>query len=245
VVLAVGPYGKGRAAAFAADTTYQWYLPYRALGLESPYTRFWGQMMRWLASKDIKDMSGEPGVELLVRKPFYNPGEKVLVRAKVRAEEGRATNFAIVSGTLLGPGTIRKDFPLARVDGAVGVYEATVEPPEPGPYKVLVEARKDRDKTRLGLEETTFAVGRANQEFERLGIDRTLLRAIAQATGGEYFEPAAFGDLVERLRSLVVKENVHRELGIENIPGGFAALFGVFLALVATEWVLRKYYQLN
>jgi len=243
VVLAVGPYGKGRAAAFAADTTYQWYLPYRALGIESPYTRFWGQMTRWLASKDIKDMSSEPGVELLVRKPFYNPGEKVLVRAKVRADEGRATNFADVRGTLLGPGTFRRDFGLPLVAGSVGVYEATVEPPDPGQYRVVVEARKDNK--RLGAEEVQFAVGRANQEFERLGIDRALLRNIAQATGGEYYEPAAFGDLVERLRNLVIKENIHREFGIDNIPGGFAALFIGFLGIVAGEWVLRKYYQLN
>jgi hypothetical protein len=29
------------------------------------------------------------------------------------------------------------------------------------------------------------------------------------------------------------------------VPGLFAILFGVFLALVTAEWLIRKHYQLN
>ena len=243
IVLAVQQYGKGRTAAFAADTTYQWYLPYKALGHDSPYIRFWGQMVRWLASKETKEQSSEPGVTLVVLKPFYNPGEKVTIRARVRAEEGRATNFANTSGILLGPGDERKTLALALVPGSVGAYEADLGILDPGQYKVVVEARKDNQ--RLGLEEVQFTVGRPNQEFDRLAIDRDLLKKLAQATGADYYEPAAFGDLVERLRTLMIKENIHREIGIQTIPGMFTILFIVFLAIVTGEWLLRKYYQLN
>jgi len=242
-VLAVHNYGNGRAAAFAADTTYQWYLPFKALGRESPYIKFWGQMVRWLANKEVKEQSDKPGVDLLVRKPYYNPGEKVLIRAKVRAEEGRATNFATTTGALLGPGDERENLTLALVSGAVGVYETTLETLDPGTYKVLVEAKKDG--TSLGKAEVEFTVGRPNQEFDRLSIDRALLKKIAQATGADYYEPAAFGDLVERLRTLMIKEDIHREIGIQTVPGLFPILFGLFLAIVTGEWLLRKYYQLN
>lgn len=241
VVLAVQSYGRGRTAAFAADTTYQWYLPFKALGRDSPYVKFWSQMVRWLADKEIKERGDEPGVTLLVRKPYYEPGEKVLVRAKVRAEEGRATNFAEVRGSLLGPAEAdRKNFGLPLAPGGVGVYETEIEPPDPGDYKVLVEARKDGE--RLGIEETAFSVGRPNQEFERLSIDRDVLKQLAQATGGAYYEPAAFGDLVETLRARTIKEDIHREIGVRDaIP----VLFVVFLAIVTGEWLIRKYYQLN
>jgi len=243
IVLAVHQFGSGRAAAFAADTTYQWYLPYRAMGRESPYIKFWSQMIRWLANKEIKEQSSQPGLDLTVLKPFYNPGEKVNVRAKVRAEEGRATNFASVTGVLLGPADERKDVPLALEPGAVGVYSADLGAPDPGKYKLVVEARKDNK--RLGITEVEFTVGRANQEFDRLSIDREVLKKLAQATAGEYYEPANFGDLVERLRTLTIKQNIHRELGIQTVPGLFAILFGGFLAIVTAEWLLRKYWQLN
>jgi len=62
---------------------------------------------------------------------------------------------------------------------------------------------------------------------------------------GEYYEPANFGDLVERLRTLTIKENIHREYGIQTISGLFAILFGAFLVIVTAEWLLRKYWQLN
>ena len=243
IVLAVQTYGSGRTAAFAADTTYQWYLPYRALGRESPYIKFWSQMVRWLASKEIKEQSTKPGVDLVVLKPFYQPGEKVLLRAKVRADEGRATNFATVTGVLLGPEGERKPLALALRPEGGGVYETELDPPDPGAYRAMVEARKD-DRP-IGTADVRFTVGRPNQEFDRLGIDRALLKNLAQATGGAYYEPANFGDLVERLRGLVTSENVHRELGVQTVPGLFGILFGAFLALVTGEWVLRKYYQLH
>jgi len=243
VVLAVQSYGSGRTAAFAADTTYQWYLPYKALGRDSPYIKFWGQMVRWLANKEIKETADEPGVTLLVNKPFYNPGESVTVRARVREEEGRATNYADVTGSLISAGGERTPLPLVLAPGSVGMYEAKLDPPDPGEYKILVEARKDGK--RLGLAEDSFVVGRANQEFDRLSIDAALLKQLAQATGGEYYEPANFGDLVERLRSRTIKEDIHRELGIQTVPGLFGILFAVFLTLVTAEWLLRKHYQLN
>ena len=242
-VLAVQTYGQGRTAAFAADTTYQWYLAGRVLGRASPYVKFWGQLVRWLASKDVKDQSTEPGVFLLVRKPFYSTGETVRVRAKVRAEDGRATNFAQVAGVLVGPGGEREPFGLALGPGGMGVYEAELDAPDPGNYRVVVEAKKDR-KT-LGAQQTDFTVGRPNQEFDRLGIDRDLLTALAEATGGAYYETDTFGDLVERLRSRTLQEDVHREVGLATEPGLFGFLFAVFLATVTAEWLVRRRYQLN
>jgi len=243
VVLAVQQYGDGRTAAFAADTTYQWYLPFRAMGRESPYIKFWSQMVRWLSNKKVKEHADQPGVDLLVRKPYYEPGEAVLVRARVRAEEGRATNFAETTGVLKGPGDEKRALALALAPGAVGVYETQLDGLDPGDYTVRVEAKKDGQL--LGKDEVTFSVGRPNQEFDRLGIDRDLLKRIAQQTGGGYYEPAAFGDLVETLRAKTITEEIHREIGIGTVPGLFAVLFGLFLAIVTGEWLLRKYYQLT
>ena len=97
----------------------------------------------------------------------------------------------------------------------------------------------------LGKAEAEFTVGRPNQEFDHLSINRALLKKIAQATGADYYEPAAFGDLVERLRTLMIKEDIHREVGIQTVPGLFPILFVLLVAVVTGEWLLRKYYQLN
>ncbi len=50
-VLAVQPLDRGRTAVFTADTTRKWQQVPRALDRESPFARFWGQMVRWLAGR--------------------------------------------------------------------------------------------------------------------------------------------------------------------------------------------------
>ena len=62
---------------------------------------------------------------------------------------------------------------------------------------------------------------------------------------GWYTNARRTGDLVERLRSQVIKEDIHREVGVQTVGGLFGVLFGVFLALISGEWLLRKFYQLN
>jgi hypothetical protein len=93
-VVAVKQFGDGRTMTFTGDTTWQWSLQLRAMRRESPFVQFWGQAIRWLASKELKERATKPGVEAYTDKTYYPPGEKVVFGAHVRAEEGRATNLA-------------------------------------------------------------------------------------------------------------------------------------------------------
>ena len=54
-MLAVQPVGKGRAAVFTSDTTRNWQQVPRAMDQESPFARFWGQMIRWLANRTAEE----------------------------------------------------------------------------------------------------------------------------------------------------------------------------------------------
>ena len=51
-VLAVQPTGRGRTAVFTGDTTRNWQQVSQSLDRESPFLRFWGQMVRWLANRE-------------------------------------------------------------------------------------------------------------------------------------------------------------------------------------------------
>ena len=52
----------------AADTTFRWNLSMRALGKESPYNRFWGQMIRWLASQENMEKKTGASVTAMLAK---------------------------------------------------------------------------------------------------------------------------------------------------------------------------------
>ena len=123
IVLAVQNYGKGRSAAFTADTTYLWYLPLRGMGQESPYNRFWGQLVRWLAGADVKRRQQGPGLEAMLNRSVYELGDALSVKAAVRDERGDATRYAsgedgTAAGGLCG-GPAGRSGPGGRKVGAV------------------------------------------------------------------------------------------------------------------------------
>ncbi|MDY7010943.1 MAG: glutamine amidotransferase, partial [Planctomycetota bacterium] len=82
IVLAVQQYGAGRSAALAADTTWQWYLRLRPMGADSPYHRFWGQLIRYLAGVDKTRRSEAASVLARIDKAYLRQGEELKITAQ-------------------------------------------------------------------------------------------------------------------------------------------------------------------
>ena len=83
-VLAVQPLDRGRTAVFTGDTTRKWQQGPRALGQESPFLRFWGQMVRWLAGRGRHASRPRPASSPAPTRPYYEPGEPIHISAVVR-----------------------------------------------------------------------------------------------------------------------------------------------------------------
>ena len=103
---------------------------------------------------------------------------------------------------------------------------------------MTVGARLDDEP--LGQAEVKFHVGKPNLEFDRLDMDEDLLKQIAQRTGGQYLTLARIDDLAERLRGREHEKKIQRRVSLWNGP----LMFFAFLALMSSEWVLRKQRQL-
>ena len=255
-VLAVQEFdGEGRSAVFVGDTTYQWYLYFKVIGRESPYVKFWGQMIRFLAGKDVQKRQTEPGLSFALRKPVFLPGEPVVLQAMVTEQEGRATNFAAVRAEIVQPDGTKRVESLPNVPGSVGLYRATLKPDDPGRYAVTVRAEKDGHT--LGAEvAAAFAVSKPNQEFEQLSLNEPLLRRIARETRGEYYRLTTLTDLFDRLRREQTAGSEYTEWPllsqpVVRLPGTALEvtmthlLFVVFLGLITVEWLVRRRYLLQ
>ena len=139
-VLAVEPAGKGRVAVFTSDTTRNWQQVPRALDQESPFTRFWGQMIRWLANR-TEEVKAEAGITAHTDKAYYEPDSPITVTAAVRNKEGEGTDQAEVVAQVKTPQGTTDAVTLAPVAGSAGSYQGTFEPKRPGTYEIGVEAR--------------------------------------------------------------------------------------------------------
>jgi len=237
-VLAVAPAGKGRAAVFTSDTTRNWQQVPRALDQESPFLRFWGQTIRWLANRS-EGMKAEAGIVARTDKAYYDPDSPITVTASVRDKDGEGTDQAEVTAQIKGPQGTTETVTLAPVAGSAGSYQGSFDPQRPGTYEVLVEAKLGAAVLRA--EKTEAEVGRPNLEFDRLDLDDALLNRIAAAAGGRYYHISTADELIGELD----RKEKHRRVSLEQ-PLYFPGVFWVlFVGALATEWIMRRRIQLR
>jgi uncharacterized membrane protein len=245
IVLAVQQYGKGRTAAFAADTTYLWSLFLRGMQKESPYNRFWGQMVRWLASEEELEKKTGASVTAMMGKERFDAGETVSLRAAVTDAQGQATNFAKVWADVTGPDGKTNRVPMAArgkaEEGQIGMYDAVEKPAMSGSYKVVFGASKEEKE--LGKDETSFLVMPAAGERDILAAQPHTLEVISRQTGGSAVDLSGLEGLCDRLVA-----------GAPSSPAAAATVvplydsrgfFGVFIGCIAVEWFLRRRWQLQ
>ncbi|HLN32117.1 MAG TPA: glutamine amidotransferase [Gemmataceae bacterium] len=237
-VLAVYSSGKGRSAVFTGDTTRNWQQVPRALDQESPFLRFWGQMVRWLANR-TESVKTEAGISTQTDKAYYAPDAPITITAVVRDKEGEGTTRAQVSALVKNPRGKEETVPLSAVPGSAGHYSGVFEPRLAGNYEILAEAALG-GKT-LRAERISIAVGRPNLEFDRLDLDERMLSQIAAATGGRYHHISTADRLIDELD----RKEKRRHVSLEQ-PLYFPTFYWVlFVGVLASEWTLRKRYQLR
>jgi uncharacterized membrane protein len=248
VVLAVQRFGAGRSAAFTADTTWTWYLPLRGMGRESPYERFWGQLVRWLANVETKARESKPSVVIRLDRTYLRVGQgPVKVLARVQDDKGRPADSAQVSCTLtpLAGEAKAETMPMSPRMGD-RLFEAELRPPREGKYKVAVAAL-DGAGSPLGGDEQALLVVPYSKEMDRLGRNDGLLQLLADRSDGRRVELAGLPDLIDQ----IVRRQ--RDKGsLDEAPEGevyrlfdFPLLFFAFVVLLTGEWLLRRHWHLR
>jgi len=262
VILAVEQYGKGRSAVFTADTTYRWYLPLRGMGQDSPYNRFWGQLVRWLAGEDVRNRQRGAGVEALLNKSAFQLGETVHVRAMIRDESGDATRYAQVNIALQRAGASGKpeQMPMPPVESHTGMYSVEIPGLANGDWTAEIVASKDGKE--LGRETIKFSVLPPADEMMKIAANPKLMAEIASATGGFAYPLSQFNDLADQLiqgdptsgaakeQSVPLSNAIRAMLALIGHDPGWARKFdfpmqgAIVMSLLTGEWILRRRWQL-
>jgi uncharacterized membrane protein len=188
-VLATWRYGLGRAAAFTSDAKAKWgvlWLRWR------DFNKFWAQLTRWtLRSGSRADTSA-------VVQRVDQMGEVV-----VDAVDGRGEfiNFLDSQVGVVAPNRERSVIDLEQI--GPGRYRGRFPAPQEGVYLVGMAQRKN-DRV-VGSQLAGLVVPYA-QEVRDLGVDETLLRELAELTGGSALEDPRDAFLKSRRRSRVAME---------------------------------------
>jgi uncharacterized membrane protein len=237
-VLAVQPVDKGRSAVFTGDTTRKWQQGPRAMDKESPFLRFWGQTVRWLAGRS-EAVEAKSGVEVSLDKGYYEPEEAVRISATVRDKDGQGTNDAKVTVKMQNPAGQSDQVALSPQTGPAGHYAGSFDPKAAGNYQFTVEARLGEATFSSG--KIAFEVGRPDLEFEKLDLDEKLLARIAADSKGRYFHITTSDLLLSQLDRSQRKRTEYVERPLYNPP----LFWAFFVGVLSVEWVLRRKYQLR
>ncbi len=247
-VLAVQRFGAGRSAAFTADTTWKWYLPLRGMGRDSPYERFWGQLIRWLANVETKSREAKPSVVIRPARTHVRVGqEPVEVLARVQDEKGRPADNAQVSLTITPEGRSgeAETIPMSPRMGD-RLYRAEFRPRREGTVRLEASAL-DSAGARLGSDAQDVQVVPFSKETDRLARNDGLLELLAERTDGRMVTISGLPDLVDQiLQRRRAKGDVGDVDRAEVVRlYHFPLLFVAFIALVTGEWLLRRRWHLR
>jgi uncharacterized membrane protein len=245
-VLAAQRTGSGRSAAFTADTTWRWLMQMRALGVQGPHGRFWGQMIRWLAGVDQAGRDEQPAVvgRLAPTASSYRIGDPIVLRCLARSAAGELSSQAVVTAnlTLQGSQEPPRVVPLAW-DEARRSWSTQFHPDRPGIWKVEFSARLDDQD--LGSDILKAEVRAHQAEMDKTARRQDLLEDLARRSRGRTVE---LGGLDQVVDDLIEQARLRAGAGPETRwvrLYHFALLFGIFCAALTVEWVLRRRWQLH
>lgn len=218
--------GAGRVVFHATDESYRWS---RHPGGERYYARYWMQTLRYLARAKL--LGPESRVELSTERDEYPRGEPV--RMGVRFLDERLAPGNEVAVVLEHQAGRRRQVALTRDAGNRAIFTAAVDNLPEGVYRMWLTAPAlDRVPS-----PKQFSVVAPAGETDRLIMNATDLRAAAEATGGRFYTYDTAGELLSDLPS-------GRQVRIESLPPEPAwnswLAPALFVALLATEWLLRK-----
>ncbi len=231
-VLATHFYGKGQVLFLGTDETWRW----RTNQGEKTYGRFWGQVIYQMG---LPHLIGTPKrVQLALERPENVLGKPGYVYARVFDAEFRPFTGEKIAARLerldARPGEERaRVLFLEPVIGQPGDYRALLAHDAVGRFVVKVD-----DPAASSLEYRVALP--PEHELTVAGMAEDALRAAADASGGKFYREEDLHRMLASLEPRKAPFTLRSEMLLWNAP-----VFLVFLALIAAEWLLRKFSNLS
>ena len=261
-VMVVQEIGAGRSMVFAVDTTWKWRMVVGGFtGDDSFYRRFWGQLVRWMATG--QEEATLQRVSVSTDHARYALGQKVRVRVELHPQQAgkdikpgtkrSAIEPAPVSALLVSAKAIDESGAQADVTltespsaaGGVRVFEGSVTANTPGRMDLMVLAEPPSPTTQnaapgatSGAESRLVSVTIERSDSESIDPrpNPRFLQMVARATTGKVYEPGQVGELCASL-----PRNGATTRTVSGVALGYhPALGALLLSLLCAEWIIRR-----
>ena len=233
----------GRILAFAGDSLWRWNMKgFKEHGrtFSAEYDTFWRQVILWLAFWDTRN---DDSISIDFPQRRFQP--KGLVRFGVSAQSitGQALTDVKYKAELTQPDGQKQ---LVAVTGSGPGNWSNVDRDmiaQPGVYLIQVEGERNGES--LGTAQRQFVVVDRDVEKSNPVADVERMAALANETrdfGGKMIEPSELANVLDAMIDdpPVAKIEIPTKWKFGETTGSSLGFLMVFVALLATEWVLRK-----
>jgi hypothetical protein len=198
------------------------------------YDTFWRQAVRWLALPATDPVS-------LTAPATASPGELVTWRVSARGAAFDALPNATVEVRVTSPGGRVEMLPAAPdpASGSEGIFLAKQRAEGAGIYRAVAEVHAGDRATATAA--VPLLVGGADSEMTDPRLNLRVLERVATASGGRMVQPGEMAALVTQLRAAVPAAVVAARRDLWH--NGWS--FGLIVALLALEWILRRRWGLR
>jgi uncharacterized membrane protein len=231
IVLAYQRYGRGKAVAMPIQDSWAWKMDAKIPVEDLTHVTYWRRLVRWLVD-GVPDL-----VNVTTTQDRVEPGEAVKIVADVSDKAYTEVNDSHVVATVTSPSGKKSDFPMEWTVTRDGEYRASFVPDEPGLYDIKVDAtRASGDQKSLGTSEVHVRASAGDAEYFDAAMRGSLLRRIAEDTGGHFFTTSNASLLPEAVTYTGRGVTVVEERDLWDMP----VLLLFLLGLLSTEWAFRR-----
>jgi len=233
-LIVLGRYGDGRVLSVLTDSLWDWAFMEAGRGRGNrAYLAFVRQAVRWsIGDPQLQPLKVEPERVKLA------PGDQIRARIRVLGEDFLPSERTELSVTLHGPGGESRA--LVPTLEAPGIYR--IEALASGEGSWAIAAAASVRGAIYARSAATVSASWPPEEFRTPGLNRAALKALLAGRRGAYLELGAAGSTaaalektLDELTSSGPNERVDAKPLAEMIP-----VFLVLLAVLATEWILRR-----
>jgi len=220
------PFGAGKCFLELVDSTWRW----RWRVGDRYFYRYWGQVLRTLTPRELPGNSRF--VQLNADRNNYRLGEKVSLNARLLDAYYHPIKAESATATIKTEAGQETHVTLQSTPGSPGLYTAQIQPDRVGRYEVsLISPANPQAKA-----DTAYVVESLALEKQRPELDLSLLKKIASAGGGKYYEPDKLAEWANSLpnNTLLIRNEQEIELWSNW------RLLALFLVPLFFEWLIRK-----
>lgn len=231
-ILAWQRYGRGMSAILGVQDSWIWRMDTSIPVTDQTHQTFWRQMVRWI----VEDAPAP--FEVIASPTRVAPGEPVQLRAQVNTPLYADVNDANVAATVTSPDGQVQTIPLEWSLRDDGSYSARFTPTDTGRYAIEASAqRPGAGRDSVQITQATVLVDERGADVAHAELRASLLRRIAEETGGKYYTLNDAARLADDAVYTDAGVTVREANDLWDMP----AVFLLLALLLGAEWGYRRW----